>query len=89
MDKNKIALASLAMDLKRVAVGIHQKSYRTADRVLIEARKRKIEIDRNNIQPYLQTIIDSIESLPKMDNDHKAEDALMYSTRIQNYILFK
>jgi hypothetical protein len=87
--QNKIVLSSLAMDLKRVALGLHRKSYAMADRFFIEVMKRKAEIDISKLQPYMQTIIKRIEQLPQLTNERKAEDALMYSIRIQNYVLYK
>jgi hypothetical protein len=87
--QNKIALSSLAMDLKRVALGLNRKSYVMADRFFTEALKRKEEIDISKLQPYMQTIIKRIELLSKLTNERRAEDALMYSTRIQNYVLYK
>jgi hypothetical protein len=87
--QNKITLASLAMDLKRVALGLHRKSYTMADRFFIEVMKRKDEVDIGELQPYMQTIIKRIGLLSDLDNEHRAEDALMYSTRIQNYVLYK
>jgi hypothetical protein len=87
--ENKVALSSLAMDLKRVALGLHRKSYGMADRFLIEAMKRKNEVNKTDLLPYMQTIIERIGSLTDLDDAHKAEDALMYSIRIQNYVLYK
>jgi hypothetical protein len=87
--KNKIILSSLAMDLKRVALGLNRKSYKTADIFLLEAMKSKDEINESELLPYMKTIIKSINALTGLDNTHKAEDALMYSTRIQNYVLYK
>jgi hypothetical protein len=87
--ENKIILSSLAMDLKRVALGIYRKSYGVSDRFLLEAMKRQKEIDKAKLLPYMQTIIKNISSLADRDNVHKADDALMYSTRIQNYVLHK
>lgn len=87
--ENKIALSSLAMDLKRVALGLHRKSYGTANRFFIEAMKRKDEVNESELLPYMQTIIKHISALADQDDTCKAEDALMYSTRIQNYVLYK
>lgn len=87
--ENKIALSSLAMDLKRVALGLYRKSDSMADRFLHEAMKRKDEVNVHDVLPYMKTIIEQVGSLPKRDARHKAEDALMYSTRIQNYVLYK
>ncbi|OGG34919.1 hypothetical protein A2363_01715 [Candidatus Gottesmanbacteria bacterium RIFOXYB1_FULL_47_11] len=81
--ENKIVLASLAMDLKRVALGLHRKSNSMADRFLQEAMQRKKEVDTKKLLPYMQHI------LMKLNSNIDAENALMYSTRIQNYVLYK
>jgi len=81
--ENKIALSSLAMDLKRVALGLYRKSDTMAERFLHEAMKRKDEVDMKQLLPYMQHILMKV-------NDHiDADNALMYSTRIQNYVLYK
>ena len=77
------------MDLKRVAIGIHRKSFQMADRFFIEAMKRRVEVDTRDLSPYMQTIIRELDSLSHQPLDQKAENALMFSTRIQNYVLFK
>jgi hypothetical protein len=87
--ENKIALSSLAMDLKRVALSLYRKSDKTADRFFLEAMKRKNEINETKLLPYMQTIIKCISALRNRDNANRADDALMYSTRIQNYVLYK
>lgn len=87
--KNKQILGALAMDLKRVALGLHRKSYTMADRFLIEVMHRKEELNKNELQPYMQEIIKRIGSLSELNIESRAEDALMYSTRIQNYVLYK
>lgn len=88
MDENLIALSSLAMDLKRVALGLHRKSYRMADRFTEEVKKRSHEIQFCAVKPYMQTILSKLDiMLLEPDGDRKAEDALMYSTLIQNYVL--
>lgn len=82
---NKQLLGALAMDLKRAALGLHGKSYTTADKFFAEAMKRKSEINPTALLPYMQKILDNIQELKNQPNEHKAENALMYSTRIQNY----
>jgi len=85
MTSNNIALSSLAMDLKRVALGFHSGSIKTAERFSDEALKRKNEVDVKNVKPYIKVFL---EKLPKMlkNKDRVAEDSLMYSTIFQNYI---
>lgn len=85
--ENKIILESLAMDLKRAAIGYHRKSYAMADRFLAEAIKRKNEFKKENTRPYLLQILENIEKLKTQPGDELAENALMYSTLIQNYVL--
>lgn len=88
MDKNKITLTSLALDLKRVALGYHRGSNDMAKRFLEEALKREKEIDRNSVKPYIRTVLDNIKSIGNQKNKVDiAEDALMYSTLLQNACL--
>ena len=80
---NKQILGALAMDLKRAALGLHRKSNSMAGRFLQEAMQRKEEVNTEKLLPYMQQI------LMKLHNSLDAEHALMYSTRIQNYVLYK
>lgn len=88
MSDNYIAISSLAMDLKRVALAYHSGSDETAERFIIEANKRKAEIDEKSVKPYLLTHIESLNQVFKRsDKMHLAEDALTYSQIFQNYAL--
>ena len=80
-----IALASLAMDLKRVALGYHNGSRDTAVRFLKEAIKRKNEINKDELQPYLRRFLNDVEEITQVENDdEKAEKSLFLSTLFQN-----
>lgn len=83
--KNKIILESLAMDLKRAALGYYRGSEAMAARFTKEARARKEELQNANLKPYLRKLLSKMDDILKQD-DHKkiAEDALMYSTLFQN-----
>lgn len=83
---NKIALESLVMDLKRVALGYHRNSLVMAERFYNEALARKKEIDPNSLKPYVLSLLDKIDSLQNNENDLIAEEALMLSTLLQNYV---
>ena len=83
-----MVLGSLAMDLKRVALGYHNGSLVTARRFLDEAIKRKKEIDVANIKPYIKDLLNKLENIKnEKDKERIAEDALMYSTLFQNAAL--
>lgn len=85
MSKNDIAISSLAMDLKRIALGYYKGSDNTAKRFSQEALLRCKEI--NGVKPYLKTIINNMPSILSQNDKAKlAEDALMYSTICQNYV---
>lgn len=87
---NDIILSSMAMDIKRVALGYYRGSNKMADRFLQEALKRKNELDQKTIQPYLSKIFYEIEkSLSEKSNLKKAERLLMYGTLVQNYVVKK
>ncbi len=77
--KNKYILESLASDLKRVALGLHRGSTTMADRFIDESLKRKKEVDLTKVAPYIRDILN------RLDKKINADDALMYSTLIQNY----
>lgn len=82
---DKIILESLAMDLKRVALGYYRGSEKMAVRFSQEARTRKKELENADIKPYLQKLLYKLENMFE-EKDHKklAEDALMYSVLFQN-----
>jgi hypothetical protein len=84
---NKIALESLVMDLKRIALGYHRGSLGMANRFSQEALKRKSEIDLEDVKPYIKTIISKLDRiLTHKDVQKIADDALMTSILLQNYI---
>ncbi|OGH18661.1 MAG: hypothetical protein A2868_00380 [Candidatus Levybacteria bacterium RIFCSPHIGHO2_01_FULL_40_15b] len=85
MDKNKIALSSLALDLKRVALGYFRGSNSMAERFFEEALKRRKEIDSRKVKPYIRNLLSNFEKIKfYRDRERQAEDALMYSTLFQN-----
>lgn len=85
---NKIILSSLAMDLKRAALGYYKGSIKMADRFSEEAIKRKNEVDLSNVKPYVGRLLDKMEeALKKSNKKDAAEDLLMYSTLFQNYVI--
>ncbi len=77
--KNKIALESMAMDLKRVALGYHNNSLRMAKRFHQEALVRKRELNLKEIKPYLRSVLEKTEKV------NTSDEALMLSILIQNY----
>jgi len=79
-ERTKIALASLAMDLKRVALGLHRGSNKMSERFLKEAVERRKEIDKKDVDLYIRNI------LKDLDQNKDAEDLLMYSILLENYV---
>jgi hypothetical protein len=87
---NKLVLSSLAMDLKRVALGLHRGSEAMAVRFEQEAKSRLAEVELNSLLPYMKdTLIKINMTFAITDRGKKAEDILMYSTIVQNYVLYK
>lgn len=85
---NKAAISSLAMDLKRIALASHRGTSKTAQRFIMETKRWKAEIDPTLLPPYVKKILQDVdESLHNHDTTRIAEDALMYSTLLQNYAL--
>lgn len=86
--ENKIILGSLAMDLKRVALGYYRNSTRVAEVFMGEATKRKKEVDLKKVKPYIKNLLDKLEEMKnEKDKQKVAEDALMYSILFQNAAL--
>ena len=82
--KNKEILGAMAMDLKRTALGYFRGSNSMAERFLQEALKRKKEIDKKALKPYLIKFLNDMENIKKQDKKIAAENALLYSTIFQN-----
>ncbi len=72
-------IGALAMDLKRVSLGLDRGSTNMADRFWIEALKRKSEINTSKIPNYIAKLLKNLE------NKEDKEDLLMYSVLLQNY----
>lgn len=81
----KVILESLAMDLKRVAIGLNRGSYAMAVRFKEEALKRSKELEKEDLEPYLQKILNKTNAILSSESNRVAEDALMYSTLFQNF----
>lgn len=82
----KEALESLSLDLKRVALGYHRGSDKMAKRFCEEAMKRKEEINYSEVKPYIQKLLNSMDSqLNQEDKSKVAEDSLLLSIMFQNY----
>lgn len=88
MNDQQIALSSLAMDLKRVALGFHNGSVTSAKRFRDEALLRIAEVDKTKVPKYIRDAIENTRRILFQKNKQDiAEDALMYSTIFQNYAL--
>lgn len=85
MNEKKIALESLAMDLMRVALGLQRGSIGMAERFKQEALKRSSELREAGVNDkYLNKILSCVEEVLTTTQERTAEDALMYSTLLQN-----
>ncbi len=89
MNNQKLIIESLAMDLKRVALGLYKGSHATADRFKEEALKRSQELEDQNINNYLKKLVQGTKKALKSNKERTAEDVLMYSTLFQNFALKK
>lgn len=83
----KIIIESLAMDLKRVAIGINRGSLVMANRFKEEAFKRAHELEGQNLNEYLKKLLLNMKKMIQGSSERVAEDALMLSTLFQNFVL--
>lgn len=83
---NKILLESMALDLKRVAIGSHSHSTKMAERFLQEVFKRNEMLDITSLSSPLKKILSNMASQLKVENTQRlADDALMYSTLLISF----
>ena len=80
-EKQLKIIDALALDLKRVSLGIYNGSNSVADRFWEEVIKRKSEIETSKVPDYISNLLRDL----KDKNDF--EKLLMYSTLLQNYSL--
>lgn len=81
-----ISLSSLALDLKRISLGIYRGSKLTVSRFEREALERSSEIKTHEVDPYIKKILDHLPStLEDKNSEKKAEALLTYSILLQNY----
>ncbi|MBI2334298.1 hypothetical protein HYU96_00695 [Candidatus Daviesbacteria bacterium] len=85
MSSQMLIIGSLAMDLKRVALGLHRGSYAMANRFKQEALQRVKELENEKLNSYLKNLMEKTKKALGSREDRTAEDALMYSTLFQNY----
>ncbi|MDO8512924.1 MAG: hypothetical protein Q7S37_00255 [bacterium] len=81
----KYAIQSMAMDLKRISLGLQRNSVIMAERFLTEAQKREKEISYSSCPEYITNILKKIKIINLKNNSKIAEDAQMYSTLLQNF----
>jgi hypothetical protein len=83
---NKILLESMALDLKRVALGSHSHSTRMAERFLQEVFKRSEMLDKSTLSNPLKMVLNNMTKQLKLENIHRLpDDALMYSTLLISF----
>lgn len=85
MNKTRNSLASLALDLNRVALGLNRGSKKMARRFFQEALVRKSEVNTLEVPVYIKKVMSKIDSNRNLDNQF-AEEALVYSILIENYV---
>lgn len=88
MTNERIIIESLAMDLKRVAVGLQRGSLGMAKRFTVEALQREQELEKLTNNPYLTRLIAGSRKALQTTSSRTPDDVLMYSTLFQNYVAF-
>jgi hypothetical protein len=83
----KILVESMAMDLKRVALGVNRGSFAMANRFKEEALNRSVELEKQPISEYLKKLLTMTKKSLSQNTDRVGEDALMFSTLLQNFAL--
>lgn len=88
MIQANLPLAALSMDLKRVALASYNHSHKVADRFIQESLAKKNKIDVTSQRGHVRRLLTSLDAvLSQKDTVKLAEDALLYSTLLQNAAL--
>lgn len=85
----KVIISSLALDLKRIALGLYRGSNATVSIFKIEALKRGDELEKSNPGQYLINLWTKTKRTLEKNGEKAAEDTLMYSTLFQNFAIKK
>lgn len=84
--KQKILIESLSMDLLRVALGLHRRSFAMARRFAEEVLQRQKELESEKLDSYLLELLQKSKKIVKKLDEKNAEDVLMYSILFQNFV---
>jgi len=88
MINTNVQLAALSMDLKRVALASYNHSSKVADRFIRESLTKKNSIDIAAQRQHIRRLLTNLDDmLSQKDTVRLAEDALLYSTLLQNAAL--
>lgn len=82
---DKLEIAAMAMDLKRVSLGLQRGSFTMAERFLKEARSRKKDLNLSSYPQYIIKLVQKVSNISLDNKDQVSEDCLMYSTLLQNF----
>lgn len=83
---NKILLESVALDLKRVALGAHSNSTKMTERFLQEVYKRNELVDKEVLSSSCKKVLSHMKvQLKNSSRQRLADDALLYSTLILSF----
>ena len=88
MIQANLPLAALSMDLKRVALASYNHSFKVADQFIQESLAKKSKIAVTVQRSHVRRLLTSLDAvLSQKDSANLAEDALLYSTLLQNAAL--
>jgi len=86
--KKESLLMALSLDLKRVALASYKHSFKVADTFIQESLAKKNKIDASQERPHVKRLLTRLDDmLSQKDTAKLAEDALLYSTLLQNAAL--
>jgi hypothetical protein len=89
MDKNKIILSSLSLDLKRIAIAYHRGSDKMAERFIKEVDRWLKSVNTSELPAYINVLLKNLNKILRFkEKERIAEDCLMYSTLFQNYSVY-
>lgn len=87
INTSSVLLQNIALDLDRISTSLSRNSFAVAKRFDQEVIKQQKQINSLGLPIYIKKIVSALpQALSQKDTTQKADDALMYSVLLQNFV---
>ena len=87
IDNSTFLLQNIALDLDRISTSLNRNSFTVAERFVQEVINQQKQIGNSGLPDYIKKILSALpQALSQQESKQKADDALMYSILLQNFV---